>query len=413
MSTFLYSIEIPLNDSLLQKVEQKLKENSTNYTQYGFSEDEKKEYYKLVVYMDDADYRMKNGLQITSDDAKIVGEASKQLIELDTKLYKATKAEKKTRWSLFDYIKNEPNNIEKIKQLIKDGANVNVQDEEGYTPLYYAVVHNHDEIIKILVKAKANPNIENNDGYNVLFQALYEKKYELLQYLLENSGNINHRYEKLYQYWIQKKRNHPSQNYTLLHRITSSTNDPKFIKILIKAGADVNIKAPDNLTALYYCADELSATDRKTKELDSLEKTVGKLSSVLGIKQEESKENDKKLAYSRYPTYDSVKLLLDAGAKMDKSDSYLKNTDDPKTIKLLIAKGANIEVHSSYGGRTNIYNQINNGHYNAVKTLIEAGANLKHKDKDENTPLMYCEKYDNDKKICQLIRDAMNKQNGR
>lgn len=407
MGTFLYSIEIPLNDFLLQKVEQKLKENSTNYTQYGFSEDEKKEYYKLVVYIDDADYRMKNGLQITSDDAKIMGEASNKLIELDAKLYKATKAEKKTRWSLFDYIKNEPNNIEKIKQLIKDGANVNVQDEEGYTPLYYAVIHNHDEIMKILIKAKANPNIESNDGFNALSQAIYVKNYELLQYLLANGGDVNHKFEKLFQNQSRNKNDYPSDNYTLLHQVVSTTNDPKFIKILIKAGADVNIKAPDNLTALKYCADDLSSLGH----IRAMSKTLDELLGMFKIKHEEDKQEKSKLPF-RHPTYDAVKLLLDAGAKINKNDMYLKSTSDTKTIKLLISKGANVNATDS-SNETPIYTHITYGHFDAVKTLTEAGTNLNQKENSGKTPLEYCEKFGKDKKICQLIRDAMNKQNGR
>lgn len=378
MGTFLYSIEIPLNDSLLQKVEQKLKENSTNYTQYGFSEDEKKEYYKLMIYMDDINYRIKNSLSITSDDAKLVGEASNRFIELDTKQYKAVKAERKNRWDLITYVKNEPENIEKIKQLIKNGANVNMQDEEGYTPLYHAYIN------------------KNNDGYN--------QKYELLQWLLANGGDVNHKYEKSYQYQIKNGLSYPSEDYTLLHYVASTTNDPKLIKILIKAGANINIKAPDGLTALHYAVDDLSPL----AHLRNLSKTVSEISSLLKIEQkDEDKQKDEKLPF-RYPTYDAVKLLLDAGAKIDKNALYLKKTKDTKTLKLLIAKGANVNATDSTN-ETPIYTHITYGNFDAVKILIEAGANLNNKDKYGETPLIYCEKCGKDKKICQLIHDIMDK----
>lgn len=403
-TTFLNGIDIPLNDSQMQKVEQKLKDNSTDYTNYGFSNDEKTQYYKLMIFLEDMSKNLKNkDFVMTSEDVNLINGANSQFIELETKQYKAFKAEKKTRWSLFDYIKKEPNNIEKIKQLIKDGADVNVQDEEGYTPVYYSFIHNHEEIMKILINAKANPNIEDNDGYNLLSNVIYNKKYELLEWLLSNGGDANHKFEKLYQYKIKNKFDSSSRDYTLLHQVASSTNDPKFIQILIKAGANVNIKAPDNSTVLKYCADDLSVSGHMKK----LGETVSKLSSLLNIEQSKDVE-DKKTKEFRYPTYNSVKLLLDAGSKIDKKDLYLRYTTDLKTLKLLISKGANVNATDN-SNETAIYTHITYGHFDVVKTLIEAGTNLNHKDNSGNTPLMACEIFGDDKRVCELIQNAMKK----
>ena len=44
------------------------------------------------------------------------------------------------------------------------GADINVRDGDGRTPLHHAVQHNRDEILKMLMEAGADPYIRANDG---------------------------------------------------------------------------------------------------------------------------------------------------------------------------------------------------------------------------------------------------------
>ena len=46
--------------------------------------------------------------------------------------------------------------------LIKFGANVNVANSSGYTPLHMACQSNRYEVLEILLKANANPTIRNH-----------------------------------------------------------------------------------------------------------------------------------------------------------------------------------------------------------------------------------------------------------
>jgi ankyrin repeat protein len=51
--------------------------------------------------------------------------------------------------------------------LLNEGANVNDQSIDGYTPLMFAAVNKNKEYIKNLIKYNANLYIRNNDNQTV------------------------------------------------------------------------------------------------------------------------------------------------------------------------------------------------------------------------------------------------------
>ena len=67
---------------------------------------------------------------------------------------------------IFDYIKE--NNISEVKLLLDHGADVNVKDEDGETPLFCASNNGHKEIVKLLLEHGADVNAKNNYGNSPL-----------------------------------------------------------------------------------------------------------------------------------------------------------------------------------------------------------------------------------------------------
>jgi hypothetical protein len=77
-----------------------------------------------------------------------------------------------------------------IKCLIKNGANVNDVNSCGSTPIYYA--SNSDfEILKYLIDSGGNVNIANDAYVLPLHHALYHKDYENAILLLNSGSEIN------------------------------------------------------------------------------------------------------------------------------------------------------------------------------------------------------------------------------
>jgi Ankyrin repeats (3 copies)/Ankyrin repeats (many copies) len=89
--------------------------------------------------------------------------------------------------------------------LLKAGSNVNVDDEEGYTPLHYAIGANLIDVVKAFLDAGAHINAKDKIGDTPLHTAVrcYQDKTDMVRLLVERGADI-------------KIRNDDSQNETPL-----------------------------------------------------------------------------------------------------------------------------------------------------------------------------------------------------
>ena len=58
-----------------------------------------------------------------------------------------------------------------LKVLLKNAANVNLQDRDGWTALMCASQHGHSEVVKLLHEYGAQVHLQNNNGWTALMAA--------------------------------------------------------------------------------------------------------------------------------------------------------------------------------------------------------------------------------------------------
>jgi ankyrin repeat protein len=113
---------------------------------------------------------------------------------------------------------------------------VNLSDRKQKTPLYYAIeapAENSDVVVR-LIKEGAKIDAATVYYWTPLLRATQKQYHQILPILIENKANVNARLTT-------------NNNKTALH-IACEQGDLEAVRILVKAGADINAENKDKET---------------------------------------------------------------------------------------------------------------------------------------------------------------------
>jgi len=214
-------------------------------------------------------------------------------------------------------IKNRDFN--KVKQLLKEGADLDELDNECYSPFFWASQVGDIRILKYLIK-KGCDFRKSYRGFNALHVAASGGQVCVCRFLIDLGFDVN------------KKGGHDRR--TPLHWVAQEGHC-KVAKVLIDHGAKINVQTAEGGTPLSMA----------------------------------SSENH----------IDLVKLLIKSGARINLSTKYetaLHNAcawNNEEAVKTLIAAGANINKRDKQN-RTPLYYAAKKKYKNLIKYLMAKGA---------------------------------------
>ena len=78
-----------------------------------------------------------------------------------------------------------------VEWLVERGANINTQDENGFSALHIATQERNSEMVSYLLQNGANVNIQDKFGNNPILRANLATPFELLRILLENGADVD------------------------------------------------------------------------------------------------------------------------------------------------------------------------------------------------------------------------------
>lgn len=121
---------------------------------------------------------------------------------------------------------------------------INVKNNSGHTPLFYACNMGYLDTIKILVESGADVNIPTDDLETPLMHVAGNGNFPVIEYLIKKGAHLNE----------QDKDGHTALIIACIAGRKSPNKDyyVKSAKILIEGGANVNICNSEGNTVLHY-----------------------------------------------------------------------------------------------------------------------------------------------------------------
>ncbi|MGN6819239.1 MAG: ankyrin repeat domain-containing protein [Sphingomonas sp.] len=80
-----------------------------------------------------------------------------------------------------------------LSYLLAKGANPNIKNRQGDTPLLVAIDRGYDDLIPILIKYKANPNLAGDGGQTPLIKAVLRRDEQMVRDLIEGGADPDKR----------------------------------------------------------------------------------------------------------------------------------------------------------------------------------------------------------------------------
>lgn len=252
-----------------------------------------------------------------------------------------------------------------IEFLIDAGANVHAQDLLGYTPLFTESVNK----LRLLLSAGGDINHKTNNGitplHDAAFQPNYNQRKEIIEFLLSHGANINARTER---------------GFSIMHEVFEyfKHTDTEVIKLLLKYGHKVNVADHEYGTCLIHLAAKYGT-----------EESIEALLSAGADPLQRDNTGGSMMHYAAQRRNKGFpEILLTLGLSIDDRDNK-KNTPlhdavvDPSfPVTELIQYGAKVNVRNR-SGQTPLFSTL--ATEEIIQKLINAGAEIDIKDKDGKT----------------------------
>ena len=124
--------------------------------------------------------------------------------------------------------------LDAIKDFLNAGSDINKKDNNGQTVLHVAIIEGHEEIIKFLISKRVDLNIKDSSGSTALFYAVTKNQKNIIKLLLEKGANVDVKNNSLF---------------TPLHKAALGGAD-EALELLLSHNPNINALANSESTAL-------------------------------------------------------------------------------------------------------------------------------------------------------------------
>ena len=245
-------------------------------------------------------------------------------------------------------------NVILVQSILKIGADVNVQDENGSTPLHIVSENGNAPIADLLLRFGAKVNIQNSKNETPIYFAVINRHFEVVEKLLANGADLNVEDEPLLHLAIDKYIGQPNL---------------QIVKKLIDYGANIETQDQDGRSPLRLALVQKNDQIIKLLLMNGAEFSTGTF-LMLSLKGDP----------------EIVQIMIDKGANVELYGllACVASLGHLEVLKLLIKYGADVN-ESSY--HSPLHKAVDNNHKEIVYELLKNGANANLQDRNGNTPI--------------------------
>ena len=311
------------------------------------------------------------------------------------------------------------NNLNLVQLLIDAGADINAEDNNGETPLFYAC--DNLTIVQLLIDAGADIHKTTEDNINVLHLALFRRNLELIKLLVNSGADVNSPYYSTkefsplfsileYDFYFEYKNYdndleiikilvnagakldlvNKEHNWSALIAAARYGRDVEILEFLLKSGANPQVKDKNGWRALDYA---IVRGDNKNVELLATEGI--NLDNLIENGLELNSLNTEKYSPLIYAIEAKnvaiVKKLINAGSLLNINIAGDKHpldmailTKNLELVKILVEAGADINQNDDYNPLFRAISQPD-----IMRFLIKQGANVNAIDTMENSSVLH------------------------
>ncbi|XP_040916036.1 kinase D-interacting substrate of 220 kDa B isoform X2 [Toxotes jaculatrix] len=310
----------------------------------------------------------------------------------------------------------EQGNLEIVQELIRRGANVNLDDVDCWTALISAAKEGHIEVVRELLENNANLEHRDMGGWTALMWAAYKGCTDVAQLLLEKGANpnITGQYSVYPIIWAAGRGHAEIVHLLLQHGAKVNCSDKYGTTPLIWAarkghydcvmhllanGADVDQEGANSMTALIVAVK--GGYTEVVKELLKRNPNVNMT----------DKDGNTALAIAAKEGHtEIVQDLLDAGTYVNVPDRSGETMligavrgGHVEIVRALLNKYADIDVRGQ-DGKTALYWAVEKGNATMVRDILQCNPDTESCTKEGETPLIKATKMRNIE-IVELLLD--------
>ncbi|XP_067337032.1 kinase D-interacting substrate of 220 kDa B isoform X5 [Channa argus] len=310
----------------------------------------------------------------------------------------------------------EQGNVDIVEELIRRGANVNLDDVDCWTALISAAKEGHIEVVRELLENNANLEHRDMGGWTACMWAAYKGRTDVARLLLENGANpnITGQYSVYPIIWAAG-RGHAEIVHLLLQYGAKVNCSDKYgttpliwaarkghydsVMHLLANGADVDQEGANSMTALIVAVK--GGYSEVVKELLKRNPNVNMT----------DKDGNTALAIAAKEGHTEIlQDLLDAGTYVNIPDRSGETVligavrgGHVEIVRALLNKYADIDVRGQ-DGKTALYWAVEKGNATMVRDILQCNPDTESCTKEGETPLIKATKMRNIE-IVELLLD--------